>query len=65
MICRCGQKMQCLYVWDDAQETDHAFNVYACDKCGRLLKDDVWNDKGQIWIGLSGVEEGSSNDRPR
>ncbi len=56
--CRCGtqEAMKVVFIWDDAQETDHAFNVYACNSCGRLVKVDVWEDAGQLWIGLGGVE---------
>jgi hypothetical protein len=56
MVCRCGEKMSLLFAWDDAQETDHAFNVYGCDSCGRVCKHDVWNDAGEIWLCLEGVE---------
>lgn len=55
-VCKCGASMQLLFVWDDAQQTDHAFNVYGCDPCGRVLKEDVWENKGQIWLGLEGLE---------
>ena len=59
MICRCGKTMKGIFCWDNAQQTDmnHAFNVYACDACGRLMKQDVWEDVGEIWIGLAGVED--------
>ena len=46
--------MTFVHCWDDAQETDHAYNVYACSDCGLLLKKDVWKDKGRRWIALDG-----------
>ncbi|MHA1795577.1 MAG: hypothetical protein ACTSUK_05660 [Promethearchaeota archaeon] len=54
MKCKCGKKMKYIYGWDDAQETDHAYNLYACEYCGLLLKEDVWNDRGLRWIFLDG-----------
>jgi len=57
MNCKCGKKMKLIFVWDDSQLTDHAYNIYACQDCGRIMKEDVWEDKGEIWIGLSGIEE--------
>ena len=52
--CKCGEQMTFVHCWDDAQETDHAYNVYACSPCGLLLKIDVWKDKGRRWIALDG-----------
>lgn len=46
--------MAFVLAWDDAQETDHAYNVFGCSTCGLLLKIDVWNDKGRRWIALDG-----------
>jgi hypothetical protein len=58
-ICKCGNQMVFVFCWDNAQQTDrdHAFNVYGCDSCGRIFKEDVWEDKGELWIGLEGPEE--------
>jgi hypothetical protein len=53
--CKCGELMTMDAVWDDAQETDHAFNVYLCDFCGMLCKHDVWVDAGKRWIALDGT----------
>jgi hypothetical protein len=47
--------MKVIWCWDDDQETDHAFNVYACEECGRMLKHDVAADKGKTWLNLSYV----------
>lgn len=52
----CGNlEMRCVFPWDDAQRTDIAFNVYACDTCGTLAKESVWHkrDDGtyrQYWM---------------
>lgn len=48
--CKCGKAMTFIYSWDDAQETDHCFNVYVCDECGRILKNQIWADKKEHWI---------------
>ncbi len=50
--CKCGALMMLLFVWDDAQETDHCFNVFACDECGRVLYDSVWENARRLWIHL-------------
>ena len=55
MECKdCKSKMKLVLVWDDAQMTDHAFNLFACEKCGLLCKEDVWEDEGKRWIALTG-----------
>lgn len=50
----CNQQTEPLAVWDDAQLTDHAFNVYLCHPCGTMYKEDVWNDAGLRAIRLDG-----------
>jgi len=52
--CKCRAHMAFVLAWDDAQETDHAYNVFGCSTCGLLLKIDVWKDKGRRWIALDG-----------
>lgn len=47
--------MQCVTVWDDAQASDHAYNLFACKSCGRICKEDVWNDPGLRWVALDGT----------
>jgi hypothetical protein len=44
--------MKLKIVWDDAQITDHAYNVYLCENCGMIVKEDVWEDEGELWIKL-------------
>jgi hypothetical protein len=59
MRCKCGKEMNLRYVWDSGaleELGNYAYNLYACDVCGRLLKEDVWDEAKQLWIGLSGVE---------
>ena len=52
--CKCHAHMAFVFCWDDAQVTDHVYNVFGCSSCGLLLKIDVWNDKGWRWIALDG-----------
>ena len=54
--CKCGKEMNLAFCWDDAQQTDHAYNLYTCD-CGLILKVDVWEDKGRRWVKLDGSLE--------
>ena len=58
----CGQEAKLLLAWDDAQQTDHAYNLYACEKCGTIYKEDVWNDKGLRAIFLDGKMHEASPD---
>lgn len=46
--------MKFLWAWDDAQVTDRAFNLYACEQCGMVLKEDVWENGGKRWLDLEG-----------
>jgi hypothetical protein len=51
--CRfCDEKMKLVFVWDNCDT--HAYNVYACEKCGMLCKVDVWENKGKIWTTIKG-----------
>lgn len=56
MQCTCSThstKMKFIYCWDDPDE-GFAFNVFACDECGKLVKNDVWNNSGNTTIRLNG-----------
>ena len=53
MLCpreECQIEMKFIYCYDDAQVTDHAYNLYACTKCGTLFKDSIWEDACKIYI---------------
>lgn len=39
--------------WDDAQVTDYCFNLYLCEKCGTVCKEDVWEGKGILKIDIN------------
>jgi len=58
----CNQTVRGLAAWDDAQLTDHAYNLSMCDKCGIIYKEDVWNDKGLRAIFLDGSMATSTTD---
>lgn len=47
--CKCGEEMKFMWCWDDDQITDHCFNLYVCDYCGMIFKDEVCY-KERIWI---------------
>jgi len=55
MKCKCGKEMRGVGCWDDAQLTDHAFNLYLCEGCGMICKEDVWEHKGLRWLQLDGT----------
>jgi len=48
----CEQDMRNLFRWDDAQETDHCYNLYTCENCGDILKEDVGKNKGTFQIDI-------------
>jgi 8-oxo-dGTP diphosphatase len=62
--CKCGNKMKLSACWDNAQQTDrdHAWNLYMCEACGRICKQDVWTNEGELWIGLDGLVEETAHD---
>lgn len=35
---------------NDSPNEGWAYNVYHCDACGTLCKDNVWGNKERIWI---------------
>ena len=39
-----------VWCWDDDEETDHAFNIFACENCGRMLKVMMTEDNREIWV---------------
>lgn len=38
----------------DNQNEGYAFNVFHCNKCNAICKQDVWENAGEIWIGADG-----------
>jgi len=48
--------------WDDAQQTDHAYNVHQCETCGVVVHERVWNDAGLTIISPDGTVE--TKERP-
>lgn len=60
MMCRCGDyELKTVYVFDNAQdaEPEHAYNLWACDGCGLVMKEDVWSNAGKRWLSLDGTLE--------
>ena len=55
MICRkCAGKMKGVCVWDNPDE-GHAYNLYQCQTCGAICKEDVWDDKGETWVLIDNI----------
>lgn len=53
--CLCGSKMDLVKCWDSGLgEGAHAWNLYACMRCGRILKESVWSHGGVTWLELDG-----------
>ena len=50
MKCKfCTSDMNFIYCTDNPDK-GYAYNVYACISCDTLLKEDVWDKAGKIWI---------------
>ena len=49
MKCKCRDTMKLYFAWDDAE--NFAFNLWACE-CGKILKENVWDNKGLLWINI-------------
>ena len=45
----CGEGMALMFVKDNPN-TGIAYNVYACDGCLSICRQDVWKNAGTIWI---------------
>lgn len=49
----CDQLTKIVFVYDDTR-AGYAYNLHACDLCGKLVKKDVWENKGKTTILLNG-----------
>lgn len=50
MQCRgCQEEMALAEVWE-CGEQKHCWNLYACDGCGAVCRENVWDDKGEVWV---------------
>ena len=34
----------------DHPDKGYAYNLFQCDECAAICKEDVWDNKGQTWI---------------
>ncbi len=55
MQCKCKEAMKLLFAWDDGEK--NAYNLYGCERCGRVCKENVWENKGVIWIDIDERED--------
>lgn len=46
--CKMTDDWECVGVHDNPR-TGYAYNFYLCS-CGTILKQNVWKDKGNLWI---------------
>lgn len=58
---KCEEELEGIYCFDtgggDYLGKDIAYNLYACNNCGTLLKEDVWENKGIISINIDNIQE--------
>lgn len=54
MQCKsCSNDMEFISCWDKPEYSDlleYAFNLYICNECGTICKEDVWDNEGTLWI---------------
>jgi len=52
MLCtECNSQTTGIAVYDNPNN-GYAYNVYQCDGCGTIIKENVWKDKGYTIITL-------------
>jgi hypothetical protein len=65
LIYSCNSCPDVFFGWAPSQkDSDYAYNLYACDTCGRVMREDVCGDTGHIWLGLTGVESNEEENTP-
>lgn len=56
MICiNCASEDMKFVTCYDGPKTGFSWNLYSCDSCGWICKEDVWDNAGQTWLPLKGV----------
>ena len=56
MKCLCGEEMRGLGGYDSGSCNGHpsggdvAWNLYCCDDCGNVARQNVWDNPGVVWI---------------
>lgn len=64
MKCLCGEEMQSVKGFDTGSCNGHpgggdiAWNLYTCDDCGNVCRENVWDNKGIVWIKWDQKPEG-------
>ncbi len=48
MECKCEIEMTFISCYDNPN-TGFAYNLYVCNHCGMIMKDNVWNDPCNYW----------------
>lgn len=51
----CGKEMDLVLVNDNPNE-GYAYNVYHCDDCMMLCRENVWSNSGEVWVKKEDVE---------
>ena len=50
MICTsCNNPMNFIFCWDGPNE-NFAYNIYHCEKCFLICRENVWERRGVVWI---------------
>ena len=53
MKCKCGEDMDFVAAYDNP-DVGYAYNLSQCMICGVVIKEDVWDNKGELLIELDG-----------
>lgn len=62
MKCKYCKKEMDFVTCNDSPNDGFAYNVYHCFSCMVLLKEDVWNNPGKIWITMRNDVEIETKD---
>lgn len=56
----CASPTKMIFVWD-SPNAGYAYNLYACEGCGKLHKQDVWTNKGTLTLDIKNVVVQTNN----
>ena len=52
ILCKCGNKLESITGFDSPDE-GYAYNLFVCGWCGRICKQNVWNNAGYVWLDVA------------
>jgi len=49
----CNESLALVSVYD-APESGYAYNLFVCQSCGTIIKEDVWSNSGTLTVKTNG-----------